>query len=218
MREITYCLTIILMILILHDAATNIHYYFVSEHIRASTDGNEYRVVSKYADKTAAAEYMAKIRMFIDRVLKQLQYEYIVLSGNSPEYNKGKKITEDLLINYDPNSLMENEPSSPDKTSYTKGKGEIIAFCLREKSTGANSFHDEELVKFVVLHELAHIVTVSYQHTPDFWINFKFLLEFCEKFNIYKSKNYAAGTVIYCGLDVRYNPRYDNKIKSYFNL
>jgi hypothetical protein len=218
MAELTNCLTFILLLLVLYDAINNIQNYFMSERIKATTDGNYYSVVSKYDDKGVAAERMAKIRAFIEKVLKRLQAEYIAQFKSAPDYEKGRQITETLLVNYDPNSLMENDPASPDKTSFTKGKGDIIAFCLREKATGKNEFHDDDIVKFVVLHELSHIVTVSYQHTQDFWVNFRFLLEFCEKHGLYTSKNYADDLTVYCGLDVKYNPRYDNKIKSYFIL
>ena len=50
---------------------------------------------------------------------------------------------------------------------------------------------DDNTVLFVVIHELAHIMTHEVGHTPLFWNNMKYLLEVGEKVGIYQPVNYS---------------------------
>jgi hypothetical protein len=74
-----------------------------------------------------------------------------------------------------------------------------------------------DLLQFVFLHELAHIVTKEMNHVSNFWVNFKFLLEFCEKYGLYRVKNYQKENVNYCGMEVTYTPTADKELYSYFD-
>jgi hypothetical protein len=113
---------------------------------------------------------------------------------------------------YHINRLIENVPSifSTD-TSYTINKGELLLICMRYKNQ-PNKFHDINLIMFVVTHELAHIFSVSYQHLPEFWQNFKFLLKEAIKCKIYEYEDYNTNPRYYCGMTISHNPAYDNNI------
>lgn len=216
--NLTNVLVIILIIVIINDNMNSVYMYFKTEEIQSDIDGQYYKVVSKYNNKKQASNLISEINLFTLEVINKLEYIYIHHPNkNTTDYEKGRIITTKLLNNYNPRALTENDPTSPDKTSFTRGKGELISLCIREKKTGKNLFHDKQIVKFVQLHEIAHVVTISYSHTHEFWTNFRFILEFCEKYGIYVSDNYKKNNVIYCGLLVKYNPKYDNKIPSYFD-
>jgi WLM domain len=58
-------------------------------------------------------------------------------------------------------------------TSYSVNKGEKIVMCVRQKD---NSLVPKNVVMYVGIHELSHIMTSDIGHTPEFWDNFKFLL------------------------------------------
>lgn len=194
--------------------------FFNTEYIKSGIDGNQYKVVSLYDDKQTASDLIAKINIFSLELIKNLKtYENMSEnSTNAAEVKKGKEIWKLLNDKFNPKALSENEPNDENQTSYTTNKGEKIALCLREKQSGKNKLHDLNTLKFVVLHELAHIITPEYKHSDNFWINFRFLIEYSEKKALFKSYDYSINNIQYCGLDVRHNPAFADtkKTKSYF--
>ena len=59
---------------------------------------------------------------------------------------------------------------------------------------------------FVVIHELAHVMTKSVGHTPEFWDNMAYLLERGEELGMYNPKNYKEYPVDYCGMEINTTP------------
>ena len=55
---------------------------------------------------------------------------------------------------------------------------------------------------------MAHIMTLSIGHTPEFWKNFKFLLERAIELKIYKKEDYSENPKKYCGITVTSSPLY----------
>jgi Zn-dependent peptidase ImmA (M78 family) len=160
---------------------------------------------------------MGDVNLFTIDLIKKMQAKYFN-DVDTAEYKKGRDLTAILVNRFASNSLKENEPVSPDATSYTINKGDVIGICLREKQTGQNNFHHIDDIKFVLLHELAHIVTPEYSHTPLFWTNFRFLLEFCKSHGLYNTPDYAARNIEYCGTTITYNPMDDKDLVSYFQI
>jgi hypothetical protein len=157
--------------------------------------------VLPFANKDEAADLLLLLNKNNHRLIDHL----MTWPRGSEAYELGVRIKS----RYQPNALRENDPESPDSTSYTEDKGRVLAICLRDPSTGKQQFHDRDLIKFVNLHELAHIGSVGWGHQDEFWTIFKFLLQEARKIGIYTPTNYAAQPVNYCGLDVSYNPLYD---------
>jgi hypothetical protein len=211
---------IIITILVLYLLyKPQVHDYFTTIRVKSDSDFNEYPVVSLYNDTQKAANIMGDVNLFTVDLIKKMQAKYLNKEtgvADTVEYVKGREITITLINRFASNSLKENEPVSSDATSYTINKGDVIGICLREKQSGKNNFHDIDDIKFVLLHELAHIVTPEYSHTPLFWTNFRFLLEFCKSNGLYHTPDYASRNVNYCGTTITYNPMDDNKLKSYF--
>ena len=142
-----------------------------------------------------------------------LKYKYIG-AGYTNVQNAQNDITNavnKILMRYNPDNLVENSPNDKVDTSYTINKGSMIAVCLREKGNN-NYIHDIDTLIFVTIHELAHIAIDDDGHPPKFWKMFKILLIEAEMGNIYYSKNYNLYPVHYCGMDINYNPRFDNKL------
>ena len=52
---------------------------------------------------------------------------------------------------------------------------------------------------YVVLHELTHKLTKSWDHTPEFWSNFSLVLKEAERQNVYFPENFAEQSWIHCG-------------------
>ena len=114
-----------------------------------------------------------------------------------------KEGTDKLVKNYNPDTLSETGIGAK-YTSYSVNKGEKISICIRQ--TSDNSFIDDNTILFVVIHELAHVMTKSVGHTPEFWDNMKYLLEEGEKIGIYKPINYKKSPKRYCGMEINSTP------------
>ena len=65
---------------------------------------------------------------------------------------------------------------------------------------------DENLLMFVALHELAHVMTKSIGHTDEFWNNFKFLLKHAAENNLYKKHDFRKKPEKYCGTTITDSP------------
>tara|TARA_Y100000748_G_C15467680_1_gene477551 strand:+ start:1037 stop:1576 length:540 start_codon:yes stop_codon:yes gene_type:complete len=112
-----------------------------------------------------------------------------------------------LVENYNPDKIVEILPTS-EYTAYAENKGEKIALCAT-KQRHDGKIIDENTLMFVVLHELAHIMTVTINHTPEFWQNFKDIIIYAKKVKIYEPKDYSVSNVTYCGMNIEHNPYYD---------
>jgi hypothetical protein len=149
--------------------------------------------------KDEAAERIAKVKQNIQKIVSLYkQDEYL-----------SDKPTQLLVERYRPDSILENSVTSKD-TSYSENKGEKIVICLRDKNDPpAYPFVDMNTVMFVVLHEMAHLMTAelsSGKHTPEFWANFRRLLEDSSRIGIYTPVNYAKSPVDYCGMKITDSP------------
>lgn len=90
--------------------------------------------------------------------------------------------------------------------TFTLNKGEQIVMCLRDYSKQQKIHDDFNLLVFVGLHELAHIMSTSTQHTDEFWKNFKFILRCAAEMDMYDPVDYALDPVSYCAMVVHDNP------------
>ena len=75
------------------------------------------------------------------------------------------------LKNFNPDNISENNQFS--KHILFIKQGWKIVFCIRSKKT--NKLEKENILMFVALHELGHLMSKSIWHTDEFWTNFKFL-------------------------------------------
>jgi len=165
--------------------------------IKAS-DGRFYSV-QDLPNKNEAAEMMSKIYTNIKRVIAAYDTE---------EYENDTPAR--LLVKrFKASALMENSVTSGD-TSYSENKGEKLVLCLRDKTNPPGyPLIDQNTVMFVVLHELSHLMTESLdaqKHTPEFWANFRRLLEDASKIGVWTPTNYSKQPVAYCGMMITDSP------------
>lgn len=157
--------------------------------VKSSKDGREYIV----RDLPNAIDAADKLSMINEKILLLIDH----LDESEENVKRLKK-------NYRPDSLSENTKDSI-HTSYSLNKGEKISLCLREKSDDV-IFEDDNTIIFVVIHELAHLMSGSVGHTDEFWDNMKFLLEEARKLGIYKVIDYKKENVEYCGMYIKSTP------------
>ena len=168
--------------------------------VKSNVDGRMYKV-RDMEDKQHAADLLAKIRLKLTTLTNKLEQKY-------PDKPQIKQMIQNFRN--DPNRFLEATPDSQ-HTSYSVNKGESIHLCLRQRSTMDESLVQENIIMFVAIHELSHIVTESIGHGPDFWNNMGFLLKEAEALNLYQYTDFKAQPVSYCGMQITDSPRYDAK-------
>ena len=162
--------------------------------IISQNDNKEY-FVRDLENSQQAAEKLSVINGKIQKLIQSL------------DVNEREGI--DRLKNkYNPNTLSETEESSK-YTSYSLNKGEKIALCIRKKGE-PKEFIEDNTIMFVAVHELAHIMTESVGHEPEFWDNMAFLLKKANDINIYNPVDYSKNNIDYCGMEITTTP-YDFK-------
>lgn len=87
--------------------------------------------------------------------------------------------------------IVERKKTEP--LAYSYDKGERIGLCIKYKG----KYVSDNIIFFVLCHELAHIMTKSIGHTKEFWNNMDFLLNFAELKKLYKP---ITKSFDYCGL------------------
>ena len=131
-------------------------------YIKSNVDNNEY-LVRNLKDKDKAADILAMLRMKLEKMCE-------VMKEKHPNDESVKRMTE----KFNSDNISEAGKSNQ-YTSYSVNKGEKIVFCIRQKDED-ESLVDENTITFVAIHELSHIMTKSVGHTPEFWTNFKSIL------------------------------------------
>ena len=160
--------------------------------VKSRIDGKDY-VVQNKPDKFMAADLLAKIK----------QNMITLLNHCNKQYEKDENIAR-LYGRFDADAIAEGTEDAR-YTTYTLNKGEKMVFCLRTRDTD-DRIHDENLMTFVAVHEMAHVMTVSEGHTEEFNKNFKFLIQEAVKIGIYKPINYRESPQRYCGINVTDTP------------
>lgn len=162
--------------------------------VRSRTDGQTYNV-QNLPDKQEACERMAKIRSNIEKLIDSYK--------NDPSAMADPRV-KIMVERFNPQSMIENDIDAS-TTSYSENKGETIVVCLRDKRH-PYPLADENTVMFVLLHEMAHLMTTSVGHTPEFWANFKRILHDAVQCGIYTPVNYARQPTAYCGMTITDTP------------
>jgi hypothetical protein len=175
-----------------------------------------YRVHHGHARPREAAARLGRLNSQATELLRHLRKRYVREGGGS---STQRALARRLLRRYDPDAYAESSPLNPEgDTAFTVKKGKMVALCLREKDparTGDDDVHDfipDDLLRFVLFHELTHVAMEKRNHPPEFWAAFKWLLLESEEAGFPPSEDYRLHPARYCGLEVDYNPRYDPAI------
>lgn len=167
--------------------------------VRSRLNAKEY-LVRNLKDRQQAADTLASISEKLKRFVRYLQEKY-------PKHEGILRV----LRRFDPEQVSEGDYDNR-YTTYTLNKGEKIVFCLRSRD-GSERIHRENLLMFVSIHELAHIMTKSHGHTDEFKDNFKFLLEEAVAAGIYRPEDFRRNPETYCGIQVTNTPLDDEHFK-----
>ena len=161
---------------------------FYLDKIESSVNGKKY-YVRNLPDKKEAANKLANIGIKLKKLVDSLDLK----DEEKGEYNQK------LKDNFNSDYITENIPGSQ-YVAYSVNKGEELSLCVREKDT--EKFMDDNIILFVAIHELSHIMTPETGHTPLFWDNMKYLLEKASSIGIYNPVDYSKDPRMYCGMEI----------------
>ena len=184
-----YYIIIVVIIIILLIYNNSLHYSVIKQ--KSTLDNNIYTVRNE-TDKELAANILSIIKHKSIKLIDTLKTEYP---------NDDKIIR--LSNRFNPNNIYETSYKT-NYTTYSVNKGEHIYLCLRNIN---KNFVDTNIIFFVMLHELAHLMTIIYDnHSELFWDNFKFLENKAIEYNLYKYIDYSKNSKEYCGDIIYSNP------------
>lgn len=159
---------------------------------RSNINGKSYGVQEMLPNANLTADRIAKLEQFTTDLMNYL-------SARHPKDVRTKRLLDNLA-----EIKMEESPFEDDTSSYTVNKGELIALCIRNKED--KDFHDWNTLLFVLIHELAHVASVTTGHNAEFIRNFKWLLERANEAGLYQPVDYSKNPITYCGVRVTNNP------------
>lgn len=162
---------------------------FVSQY-----DGQNYEVrkTGDELSKQTAANYLAKINEKINKLVNYMHLHKL------PDMDTANRLYHRWL------SIELKETSSTEKSAaYTLNKSTEIRLCIRDQN---GKFEDPNVSMFVILHELAHVMSVSYNHTEEFKNNFNFITHLASNLGIYKPEDFTRFPKNYCGVAINSTP------------
>lgn len=168
--------------------------------VTSTIDREQYTVCEEYPNAQQAADILAEINAMYVRIITHLKRNRMNTKW-APEI-------EYLAKNYNPTVIGEHIPWNLNYTSYVSEKGKKIRFCLRVPGDRLR-FHDMNTLRFVALHELAHLMTTSFGHEDDFWDAFRYLLLEAKALGEIKIIDYRRHHQDYCGIVIKSNPALD---------
>ncbi len=192
MEERTKKLLAILIMAICALIVIRFIYRYLMDKVYAKDSVNELHLVADLPDKSKSAELLGEIKKRLKGII-----EYsIKMDPKNPDIMLLKK-------RFNPSNVQETSVNDAG-TSYTIDKGSEMHLCLREKAN--KELHGINLLMFVAIHELAHIMSSSYGHNQEFTKNFKYLLKKASQCGMYTPVDYSRNSTNFCGVDVSHNP------------
>ena len=129
---------------------------------------------------------------------KNILCDYVKDSQKYKNHPGIKRLLENRNVKFEELSYEYNS-----EAAYSINKGERIGICLRDKD---GNIQNENTMMFVLLHELAHIMSKHYAHDTEFWDNFALLIKASNECGIYKYVNYENNSTMYCGHEITHTP------------
>ena len=187
----TFLIFAVICIFILYFIASKIYFYNKSEYLKSNIYQKSYLI------KNTENKY-EKVKM-IDKLLESLNILLEDLKTNE-ELNIESDIDE-IQERLKKSEVLENITDSD--TSYTVNKGEKLVICLADRET--DNIYSYNLLMYVLLHELAHIINTTYGHDDNFKKVFKIITQRAVDLNLYTYEDYKKSPKNYCGLTLNTN-------------
>ena len=179
-------------------------FIFIFIYIKNKSKPNSIYVNSKNGLKFLVYkdEYIKDKAVLLESLVDKmiiLKNHLIKNKNNLPDYIEYIDLLE-RNFNEKRTSIYETEPES-NLTSYSVNKGEELSVCLKSKKE--NKLHDQNLLMYVLIHEMGHMGCPEIGHGDLFKKVFKMFTEEAVKIGIYNYQDYSKNPVEYCGMDLK---------------
>lgn len=166
---------------------------FVSQY-----DGKNYEIrkVGDNTNKQTAANYLALINAKINKLV-----DYMKLN-NLPDEDTARR-----LYNRWIDCELKETNSSEKSAAFTLNKSTEIRLCIRDHQ---GNFENPNTSMFVILHELAHVASISYGHGEEFKENFSYITHLASSLGLYKPEDFKQSPKNYCGVSINTTPCSDS--------
>lgn len=166
-------------------------------NMKSSITGKTYEI-QEYPEMNKAVDLIGKLDKNINKFADYLFKKY-------PNDERIQRLHKNLQ-----GTVYKETPHKDGESAYTINKGELMKICLRHKKEN-KPLHNLNTLMFVVIHEMAHVMSVSIGHNKEFMTNFRFLLREADGINIdYEPIDYSKENMTYCGVHVSHNPYYNH--------
>ncbi len=182
---------VVLIIIILYFIISKIVFYNKSEYLKSNTN-DKYYLVKDTKNKYNKVDLIDKLFNSLNVLLEELK---------NSNYDFKDIDIEEIQEKIKNSEILENITDSD--TSYTVNKGEKIILCLADREN--DNLYSYNLLMYVLIHELAHILNTTYGHDDNFKKTFRFILEKAIELNLYTYEDYKNNPVNYCGLILNTN-------------
>jgi predicted metal-dependent hydrolase len=149
--------------------------YDGTEEYQSTIDQKFYKVRSRSSDKQMKADLLANLNNKLNIIVVNLK--------NDDNYNFDPTVQR-LIRNWQKGVTIKEIGNMETDAAYVVNK-QYMSFCLQDSPGGSSTKHtnieDTNLMTYVAIHELAHIMSIEIGHGPEFIQNFEFLLAYAKK-------------------------------------
>lgn len=168
-------------------------FYDGTDHFLSTIDNKSYKV--REPNKQLKANLLAILNSKLGIIVYSL--------SNDPKYNKQQNVSR-LINNWNSGVTMKEVGRMESDAAYVINK-KYMSFCL--KDFNSLDLPDVNLLTYVGIHELSHIMSDEIGHGDEFKLNFKFLLDYSKglKYNgdqLYIPLNQIKTPDNYCGVSI----------------
>jgi WLM domain len=187
------CLIIALFIIVLYMAIK----YYVIDNVAPFTsvyNGKNYEVrkIGDNINKQTAANYLALLNEKVDKVVDYM-HKYSL-----PDRETSRRLYHRWL-----KCELKETNSHDTSAAFTLNKSKEIRICIRNKD---GDFEDPNTSMFVLLHELAHVASITYGHDEEFKNNFTYITHLASGLGLYKPEDFHNNPKTYCGVNINTTP------------
>lgn len=166
---------------------------FTDDTVEEPYNGYIYRV--RKSDYSTQLNVAKKLDYLRDKLQTLVNYCY---ENNLPTESDASRMYHRFK-----NTQMSETATGENSAAYVVNKGQELRICLNNE--------DVNNTMFVLLHELAHIMSKSYGHNDEFKKNMDFLVKEAVKLQIYTPTDYTQSPINYCGVTISSTPCHNNK-------
>jgi hypothetical protein len=184
---ITILIILIVYLIVRYLLADNVT-PFVSKY-----DGDTYEIRKVGSTETmeTAADYLAKIT---ENINKLVDYMY---RNELPDRETATRLYHRWSV-----CELKETPSFEKSAAYTLNKSSEIRICIRN----GKQFENINTSMFVVLHELAHVMSIGFGHGEEFKDNFSYIVNTASNIGVYYPQNFNESPTSYCGVEINTTP------------